>query len=95
MVKEVAADNNKEGAAFPVQGARLFCVFAARNAGCGRVSEIGVLHQVDEHADALQVGADQNALVRPVNAGPNNDNPNYILQIGNVFGFIISIENIL
>ena len=25
----------------------------------------------------------------------NNDNPNYILQIGNVFGFIISIENIL
>lgn len=24
VVKEVAADNNKEGAAFPVQGARLF-----------------------------------------------------------------------
>ena len=26
---------------------------------------------------------------------PGNDNPNYILQIGNVFGFIISIENVL
>lgn len=25
---------------------------------------------------------------------PNNDNPNYIIQVGNVFGFIISIENI-
>ena len=23
------------------------------------------------------------------------DNPNYIIQVGNVFGFIISIENIL
>ena len=23
-----------------------------------------------------------------------NDNPNYIIQVGNVFGFIISIENI-
>ena len=23
----------------------------------------------------------------------NNDNPNYIIQVGNVFGFIISIEN--
>jgi len=27
--------------------------------------------------------------------GPNNDNPNYILQVGNVFGFIIFIENVL
>ena len=27
--------------------------------------------------------------------GPNNDNPNYIIQVGNVFEFIISIENIL
>ena len=27
--------------------------------------------------------------------GPNNDNPNYIIQVGNVFGFIISIENVL
>ena len=25
----------------------------------------------------------------------NNDNPNYIIQVGNVFGFIISIENVL
>ena len=25
----------------------------------------------------------------------SNDNPNYIIQVGNVFGFIISIENIL
>ena len=24
-----------------------------------------------------------------------NDNPNYIIQVGNVFGFIISIENVL
>jgi len=24
---------------------------------------------------------------------PSNDNPNYIIQVGNVFGFIISIEN--
>ena len=24
----------------------------------------------------------------------SNDNPNYIIQVGNVFGFIISIENI-
>ena len=27
--------------------------------------------------------------------GPRNDNPNYIIQVGNVFGFIISIENII
>ena len=27
--------------------------------------------------------------------GPSNDNPNYIIQVGNVFGFIISIENVL
>ena len=27
--------------------------------------------------------------------GSNNDNPNYIIQVGNVFEFIISIENIL
>ena len=27
--------------------------------------------------------------------GPNNDNPNYIIQVGNVFGFIISIENVI
>ena len=27
--------------------------------------------------------------------GPNNDNPNYIIQVGSVFGFIISIENVL
>ena len=26
---------------------------------------------------------------------PSNDNPNYIIQVGNVFGFIISIENVL
>ncbi len=25
----------------------------------------------------------------------SNDNPNYILQVGNVFGFIISIVNVL
>ena len=25
----------------------------------------------------------------------SNDNPNYIIQVGNVFGFIISIENVL
>ena len=28
-------------------------------------------------------------------SGPSNDNPNYIIQVGNVFGFIISIENVL
>ena len=33
--------------------------------------------------------------VRVSPLGPNNDNPNYIIQVGNVFGFIISIENIL
>ena len=33
--------------------------------------------------------------VQIYNGGPNNDNPNYIIQVGNVFGFIISIENIL
>ena len=33
--------------------------------------------------------------VRVSHLGPNNDNPNYIIQVGNVFGFIISIENIL
>ena len=27
--------------------------------------------------------------------GPSNDNPNYIIQVGNVFGFIISIEYVL
>ena len=26
---------------------------------------------------------------------PRNDNPNYIIHVGNVFGFIISIENVL
>ena len=26
---------------------------------------------------------------------PSNDNPNYIIQVGNVFGFIISIEYVL
>mgnify|MGYP000333821818 FL=1 len=30
-----------------------------------------------------------------MNGGPSNDNPNYIIQVGNVFGFIITIENIL
>ena len=30
-----------------------------------------------------------------MNGGPNNDNPNYIIQVGSVFGFIISIENVL
>ena len=33
--------------------------------------------------------------VRILSLGPNNDNPNYIIQVGNVFGFIISIENLL
>ena len=33
--------------------------------------------------------------VRVSPLGPNNDNPNAIIQVGNVFGFIISIENIL
>lgn len=28
-------------------------------------------------------------------AGPTYDNPNAVLQVGNEFGFIISIENIL
>ena len=26
---------------------------------------------------------------------PSNDNPNYTIQVGSVFGFIISIENVL
>ena len=30
-----------------------------------------------------------------MNGRPSNDNPNYIIQVGNVFGFIISIENVL
>ena len=25
---------------------------------------------------------------------PNKDNPNYIIQVGSVFGFIVSIESI-
>ena len=33
--------------------------------------------------------------VRVSPLGPNNDNPNYIIQVGNVFGFIISIENMI
>ena len=33
--------------------------------------------------------------VHGVGHGPNDDNPNYIIPVGNVFGFIISIENIL
>ena len=33
--------------------------------------------------------------VRILSLAPRNDNPNYIIQVGNVFGFIISIENIL
>ena len=35
------------------------------------------------------------SCVRVSPLGPNNDNPNYIIQVGNVFGFIISIENVL
>lgn len=27
--------------------------------------------------------------------GPNNDDPNYIIQAGNVFGFIISFDNVI
>ena len=34
-------------------------------------------------------------LVRFQSLGPSNDNPNYIIQVGNVFGFIISIEKVL
>ena len=34
-------------------------------------------------------------LVRLQSLGPNNDNPNYIIQVGNVFGFIISIDNVI
>ena len=34
-------------------------------------------------------------LVRFQSLGPSNDNPNYIIQVGSVFGFIISIENVL
>ena len=34
-------------------------------------------------------------LVQVQSLGPNNDNPNYIIQVGNVFGFIISIDNVL
>ena len=29
-------------------------------------------------------------LVRFQSLGPSNDNPNYIIQVGNVFGFIIA-----
>ena len=32
-------------------------------------------------------------LIMPL--GPNNDNPNYIIQVGNVIRIIISIENII
>ena len=30
-----------------------------------------------------------------ITLGPNNDNPNCMLQVGSVFGFIISIENVI
>ena len=46
----------------------LFYTYAAAVIRRTCALEIGMLHQVDEHADALQIGADQNALVRPVNA---------------------------
>ncbi|WP_419035283.1 hypothetical protein [Dysosmobacter sp.] len=36
----------------------------------------------------------QNRYIFPLSPGPNNDNPNYIIQAGNVFGFILSTENI-
>ena len=34
-------------------------------------------------------------LVRLQSLGPNNDNPNYIIQVGSAFGFIISIEIVI
>ena len=34
-------------------------------------------------------------MVRIQSLGANNDNPNYMIQMGSVFGFIISIENVL
>jgi len=46
-------------------------------------------------AAALIFRGRQCLQVQQQNAGPNNDNPNYIIQLGNVFGFIISIENVL
>ena len=33
--------------------------------------------------------------VQVLSLGPSYDNPNAVLQVGDVFGFIISIENIL
>ena len=33
--------------------------------------------------------------VQVLSLGPTHDNPNYILQVGDGFGFIISIGNIL
>ena len=44
--------------------------------------------------DSKSVGGDT-VWVRVPPPAPNNDNPNYIIQVGNVFGFIISIENVL
>ena len=37
----------------------------------------------------------QKATVQISQDGPSNDNPNYIIQVGSVFGFIISIDNII
>jgi hypothetical protein len=52
---------------------------------------------VAELADALASGASGGNIVgvQVPSSAPNNDNPNYIIQIGNVFGFFISIENML
>ncbi len=53
--------------------------------------------RVVELVDSLASGASarKGVRVRLPPRAPNNDNPNYIIQVGNVFGFIISIENVL
>jgi len=41
------------------------------------------------------MGEERREIIQIPPLGPKYDNPNYIIKIGNVFGFIIFIENIL
>ena len=58
----------------------------------GRTGPNGVEMDRAKPPDQLGVKRPQ---VQVLSLGPTNDNPNYIIQVGSVFGFIISIENVL
>ncbi len=45
------------------------------------------------HMKMLKLGV-KSPHVQVMSLGPNNDNPNYIISIGDWFGFLVYFENI-